>query len=69
MTDRAFVWPRLRGLLGLANITQITQGRTAMARFGGLKKGLQIRPAKIPDEVGLARQMFAEYQNWLDVDL
>ena len=31
--------------------------------------GLQIRPAHIPDEVDLARQMFAEYQNWLDVDL
>ncbi len=30
---------------------------------------LQIRPAQIPDEVDLARQMFAEYQNWLDVDL
>ena len=31
--------------------------------------GLQIRPTHIPDEVDLPRQMFAEYQNWLDVDL
>ena len=53
----------------MANITQIAQGRTAMARFGGLRRGLQIQPAKIPDEVNLARQMFVEYQNWLDVDL
>jgi hypothetical protein len=30
---------------------------------------LEIRPTQIPDEVDLARQMFAEYQNWLDVDL
>jgi len=53
----------------MANITQIAQGRTAMARFGGLRRGLQIRPTKIPDEVNLARQIFVEYQNWLDVDL
>ena len=53
----------------MANITQIAQGRTAIARFGGLRRGLQIRTAKIPDEVNLARQMFVEYQNWLDVDL
>ena len=31
--------------------------------------GLQIRPAQIPDEMDLTRQMFTEYQNWLDVDL
>ena len=59
----------MRGFLGMANITQIAQERTAMAQFRGLRRGLQIRPAKIPDEVNLARQMFVEYQNWLDVDL
>ena len=67
--SRCFGEARLWGFLGMANITQIAQGRTAMARFGGLRMGLQIRPAQIPDEVDLARQMFAEYQNWLDVDL
>lgn len=30
---------------------------------------LEIRPARIPAEVGLARDMFTEYQNWLGVDL
>ena len=30
---------------------------------------LQIRPAQLPAEVGLARDMFTAYQNWLDVDL
>jgi hypothetical protein len=31
--------------------------------------GLDIRPAHLPDDVGVARDMFTEYQNWLDVDL
>ncbi len=30
---------------------------------------LEIHPAQVPAEVGLARNMFVEYQNWLDVDL
>ena len=30
---------------------------------------IEIRPARVPDEAGIARQLFVEYQNWLDVDL
>jgi hypothetical protein len=30
---------------------------------------LEIGPAQVPADVGIARDMFVEYQNWLDVDL
>ena len=31
--------------------------------------GVIITPAQVPAELNLAREMFTEYQNWLDVDL
>jgi|TARA_B100000315_G_C14538383_1_gene569587 hypothetical protein len=30
---------------------------------------VEFRPARVPDEMEIARQLFVEYQNWLDVDL
>lgn len=30
---------------------------------------IEIRPARIPEDVELVRQVFVEYQEWLQVDL
>ena len=30
---------------------------------------IEIRPARIPEDVEAVRQMFVEYQEWLQVDL
>ena len=30
---------------------------------------IEIRPARVPDDIETVRQMFIEYQEWLQVDL
>ncbi len=30
---------------------------------------IEIRPARIPEDIETVRQMFIEYQEWLQVDL